>query len=439
VGLGRLCYIVNKKTNNYLSNIASKSRLAITYPKPTPIPIDKPLTTVITYEEKYPKSIPIILRPCINKKAVTITKVIIIDRIIKEINVIRIIFFFSILHQKDNRSFYYNIFGGNKKTSDYLINNIQKKSRCFPIRIILFIPRAVETTIVFIITMASSSNFLNYKPTCTSKFSFINHAFISNFLGTFQEFPAILRLIFFGCSCHKQIEYHLFHINIFGGKKKSSDYLIISSFYGSNCVYKCHLKMRRIQKLQNKKLQFLLTKYKIETSQSKIKSKLAKKNLVYPVSPSIPDNQQTFWSKYRYYLNNIFAGKKKTSDYLTNSSSPYENNHYRIYQWIFAFHVALAFPCFHDVGNKLLKIMLLKYKKLQEILLELLYQLFASLQSKRILQMGFHILILETNQIDNLLKMLKTHLLLYNPYVWHNSSNYINNLWEVLFVAEKQY
>ena len=113
--------------------------------------------------------------------------------------------------------FLFNIFGGNKKTSDYLINNIQKKSRCFPIMVILFIPRAVETTIVFIITMASSSNFLNYKPTCTSKFSFINHAFISNFLGTFQEFPAILRLIFFGCSCHKQIEYYLFHINIFGG------------------------------------------------------------------------------------------------------------------------------------------------------------------------------------------------------------------------------
>ena len=91
--------------------------------------------------------------------------------------------------------------------------------------VILFIPRAVETTIVFIITMASSSNILNYKPTCTSKFSFINHAFISNFLGTFQESPAILRLIFFGCSCHKQIEYHLFHINIFGGNKKTSGYL----------------------------------------------------------------------------------------------------------------------------------------------------------------------------------------------------------------------
>ena len=104
-----------KKTSDYLSNIASKSRLAITYPKPAPIPIDKPLITVITYEVKNPKLIPILLRPCITKKVVNITKVVIIDRSIKEIIVVIIIFFLSILPSYKNNLSYFNIFGGKGK------------------------------------------------------------------------------------------------------------------------------------------------------------------------------------------------------------------------------------------------------------------------------------------------------------------------------------
>jgi len=120
-----------------------------------------------------------------------------------------------------------------KKSHDYLINNILKKSEREILGVVLFIPRAVDTTIVFIITRASCFNILSYKPTYLSKISFISLTFISNFFGTVREFPAILRLIFFGCSHHMEISNNIFNFNIFGcfQNKKTPDYLICNFFF----------------------------------------------------------------------------------------------------------------------------------------------------------------------------------------------------------------
>jgi len=121
----------------------------------------------------------------------------------------------------------------NKKTPDCLINNISKKSERKILGIILFKPRTVDTTIVFIITITSCIDIRSYKPTYLSKLSFISLTFLSNFFGTVREFPAILRLIFFGCSHHMEISNNIFNFNIFGcfQNKKTSDYLICNFFF----------------------------------------------------------------------------------------------------------------------------------------------------------------------------------------------------------------
>ena len=89
----------NRKSHDYLSNVISKSRLATTNPKPTPIPINTPFTAVKIIEEKYPKSSPILPKPCTNKKTTSMIKVIITERSIKDIIALNISFFFSILHR----------------------------------------------------------------------------------------------------------------------------------------------------------------------------------------------------------------------------------------------------------------------------------------------------------------------------------------------------
>ena len=86
-----------KKTSVYLSKIViSKSRFAITNPKPIPIPINTPFTAVTIIEEKYPKLIPIASKPCINRKITSIIKVIITARSIKDNIALITSFFFSI-------------------------------------------------------------------------------------------------------------------------------------------------------------------------------------------------------------------------------------------------------------------------------------------------------------------------------------------------------
>jgi hypothetical protein len=91
----------NKKSSDYLSSRASKSRCAIIYPKPALIPIDDPnITYVIADMTEY---IPEFLRTSFNIIEKTMITSIINARITKDNIAIPISFFFTINHLLINR------------------------------------------------------------------------------------------------------------------------------------------------------------------------------------------------------------------------------------------------------------------------------------------------------------------------------------------------
>ena len=288
----------NKKTSNYLSNIVSKSRLAITYPKPTPIPIDKPLTTVYIDEEKYPKLIPIALRPCSIKRVVTITKVNIIARIIKEIIVVIMIFFLSILPQYKNNLFCFKPSGGKKKPNDCLIDQIFNYFYYLISKLRNFLKQQLLASMVIINTMKY------FYPTPNVKKSLIDLKRIkTSNIPLDISFPK--SYVPFNYCKFKSI------INIFGGKKKTIDYWNIFYF-----PYPANKHMIGITTIIKPIIHGYIKKSrKLVTEPKNINA-----------NPIATNPLMILKSIYSFNNNckvsfNIFVGTKKTSDYLVISSS----------------------------------------------------------------------------------------------------------------------